>query len=78
MTEDQLKEVSIHSGVLETPSDFLHPDFRTACEDLIPSPGEVEPKHCMVAVITKTRNHPQRPKTTQNDPQRPKTTHNEP
>ena len=58
VTEDQLKEVASHSGVLQTPSDFLHPDFRKACEDLIPFPQEVEPKHCMDAFLYLKNNFP--------------------
>lgn len=58
MTEDQLKEVATHSGVLQTPSDFLHPDFQKACEDLIPCPEEVEPKHCMDAFLYLKNNFP--------------------
>ena len=58
VTEDQLKEVSLQSGVLETPSDFLHLDFRKACEELIPSPEEVEPKHCMDAFLYLKNNFP--------------------
>lgn len=56
VTEDRVKEVSLNSGVLEAPSNFLHPDFRKACEDLIPSPEEVEPKHCMDALLYSKNN----------------------
>ena len=58
MTEDQLKEVASHSGVLQTSSVFLHPDFWKACEDLIPSPEEVEPKHCMDTFLYLKNNFP--------------------
>jgi hypothetical protein len=35
LTDDQLKEVALHSGVLEVEEDFLDAEFRKKCEFLI-------------------------------------------
>ena len=51
VTEEQLKEVAQHSGVLEIDDDFLEPEFRTKCCRIIPMPVEqhVEPAECTEA-----------------------------
>ena len=51
VTEEQLKEVAQHSGVLEIDDDFLEPEFRTKCCRIIPMPVEqhVEPAECAEA-----------------------------
>ena len=51
VSEEQLEEVAKYSEVLETGSDFLKEDLRTACENLIPFPERTEPGECMDAFV---------------------------
>ena len=44
VTKDQLAEVANISGVLDIAEDFLSPEFRAMCEQIIPVPSEVEPE----------------------------------
>lgn len=48
VTEEQLKEVAQHSGVLEIDDDFIEHEFRIKCGSIIPMPVEqhVEPAEC--------------------------------
>ncbi|XP_028412126.1 uncharacterized protein LOC114534852 [Dendronephthya gigantea] len=46
VTEEELKAVAIHSGVLEVPTDFLENEFRAECERVLPYPDRVEPSEC--------------------------------
>ena len=43
ITEQELQEVAEQSGVLQLDDDFLSPDFRAACLQIIPYPVLVEP-----------------------------------
>ena len=36
MTEEQLREVAMESGVLDVDDDFLDADFRAKCEQIMP------------------------------------------
>ena len=58
VTEDELKEVAHNSGVLETESDFLDPEFRKKCEDIIPSPQDVELQEFVDAYLYLNHNFP--------------------
>ncbi len=40
MSEEELKQVAIHSGVLEVGTDFLEDEFRAECERVLPYPGK--------------------------------------
>ena len=51
VTDDQLKEVALHSGVLEVEEDFLDAEFRKKCEEIIPYPEKVEPSDCKYAFL---------------------------
>lgn len=51
VTQDQLKEVALHSGVLEVEEDFLDTEFRSKCEEIIPYPDKVEPSDCKNAFL---------------------------
>ena len=42
VSEGQLEEVAIESGVLSINDDFLEPEFRQACEEVIPTPADVD------------------------------------
>lgn len=56
LTDDQLQEAAIVSGVLDVPDDFLEPDFRRECERISPNPDETEPKNFSHAYINLKRN----------------------
>lgn len=51
VTEEQLKEVAQHSGVLEIDDDFTESEFRTKCGRIILMPVEhhVDPAECTEA-----------------------------
>ena len=51
VSEDQLKEVATESGVLDVNDDFLTPQFRQACERVIPTPADVDPRDVQNAFI---------------------------
>jgi hypothetical protein len=51
VTDDQLKEVALHSGVLEVEEDFLDAEFRKKCEEIIPYPQKFEPSDCKCAFL---------------------------
>ena len=58
MTEEQLQEVAIQSGVLGIEEDYLEPDFRNRCEQLIPNPKDIDSKECANSyVYLKTNFH---------------------
>jgi hypothetical protein len=46
-----LQEVAEQSGVLELDDDFLSPEFRAACLQIIPYPELVEPSECSDAFV---------------------------
>ena len=46
VTEVELKEAALHSGVLQVEEDFLEATFRTKCEEIIPYPDQVQPNEC--------------------------------
>ena len=50
-SEDQLKEVATESGVLEVNDDFLTRQFRQACQRVIPTPANVDPRDVQNAII---------------------------
>ena len=56
LTEAELHEAAIQSGVLDTDDDFLDEVFREECERIIPNPEELEPKDCSKAFIYLKRN----------------------
>lgn len=43
VTEEQLQEVAIESGVLSIPDDFLTLEFREECEQIIPDNDTIKP-----------------------------------
>ncbi len=51
MSEEELKQVAIHSGVLEVGTDFLEDEFRAECERVLPFPEKVEPSECRDAFL---------------------------
>ena len=51
ISEGQLEEVANESGVLSVNNDFLEPQFRQACEDVIPTPADVECRDVQNAFI---------------------------
>lgn len=51
LTDDQLEEAAIVSGVLEIDDDFLEPEFRREGERIIPNSSETEPKNCAAAFM---------------------------
>ena len=51
ISEEQLQEAVVHSGVLDVRDYFLEPDFRAECERLIPNVDEVEAKDCRQAFL---------------------------
>ena len=56
LTEAELHEAAIQSGVLHTDDDFLDEVFRKECERIIPHSEELEPKDCSKAFIYLKRN----------------------
>ena len=46
VSEEELKDAAIHSGVLEVSADFLEPEFRAECERVLPYPDKVVPSEC--------------------------------
>lgn len=50
MTDEDLHEVAIQSGVLDVPDDFLSREFRDECERII-SVTNLTPKDCKDAFI---------------------------
>ena len=51
VTDDQLKEVALHSGVFEVEEDFLDAEFRKKREEIIPYPEKVESSDCKDAFL---------------------------
>ena len=51
VTNEQLEEVSELSGVLDIPDDYLEPEFRARCEEIIDKPEDLEPKECINAFL---------------------------
>lgn len=51
VTEDELKEAALHSGVLSVEDDFLDATFRSKCEEIIPYPNQVQPNECKDAFL---------------------------
>lgn len=51
VTEEQLRDVAQHSGVLEIDDDYIESEFRAKCARIIPMPVEchVEPAECAEA-----------------------------
>ncbi|XP_020917211.1 uncharacterized protein LOC110254544 [Exaiptasia diaphana] len=58
VTVDQLKEVAEFSGVLEVEDNFLDPEFRLKCNELVPNVEEIEPKDCRKAYLHLKKNFP--------------------
>lgn len=50
VSEEQLKQVATHAGVLEI-DDFLDARFRRECERLIPKTEEIRPEDCVDAFL---------------------------
>ena len=55
VSEEELQQVAINSGVLEVETDYLDKDFRTECERVLPYPSKVEPKECRAAFFVSER-----------------------
>lgn len=51
VSEDQLKEVAEHSGVLNVNDDFLEPAFRLECERWVPDTNEIDPQNFKTAYL---------------------------
>ena len=51
VTEEQLREVASHAGVLEVEDNFLDARFRRECEHLIPNTEKIEPEDCVAAFL---------------------------
>lgn len=51
VTEEQLREVANHAGVLEVEDNFLDARFRRECERLIPNTEKIEPEDCVAAFL---------------------------
>ena len=51
VTEEQLHEVAIESGVLNIAEDFLTPEFREKCEQIMPDKESVKPDECKDAFL---------------------------
>jgi hypothetical protein len=51
ISEAQPEEVANESGVLIVNDDFLEPQFRRACEDVIPTPAGVDSRDVQNAFI---------------------------
>lgn len=52
VTEEQLEEVAQLSDVLACHDDFLSPDLRAKCEQIIPDPLALDVSDCAHASIT--------------------------
>jgi len=48
---EQLQKVAEYSGVLEEEDDFLEPEFRLKCQQIIPNVKEVQGKDCRKAYL---------------------------
>lgn len=51
VTEEQLKEAAILSGVLTVRDDFLKPEVRAECERVLPDSKMIRPYECRDAYI---------------------------
>lgn len=51
VTEEQLKEAAILSGVLTVRDDFLKPEVRAECEHVLPDSKTIRPYECRDAYI---------------------------
>ena len=51
VSEEQLEEAANESGVLSGNDDFLEPEFRQACERLIPKLEDIDPRDVQNAFI---------------------------
>lgn len=51
VSEDDLQEAAVLSGVLEVANDFIDPAFKQRCENVIPNPMEILPEDCSTAYI---------------------------
>ncbi len=51
MTEEQLEEITSHSGVLSAPAHYLEAYFRQLCQQFIAKPEETEPSECVDAYL---------------------------
>jgi len=50
VTDHELQEIAVLSGVLDCPDDFLSTEFRNECERII-SVADLKPKDCKDAFI---------------------------
>ncbi len=50
VTDDQLEEVAIESGVLNVPDDYLTPEFREECERIV-DVKHLQPSDCKEAFL---------------------------
>ena len=51
ITEEEIKEAALHSGVLQVEEEFLDATFRTRCEEIIPYFDQVQPNECQEAFL---------------------------
>ena len=51
MSENELQEAAIQSGVLEVADDFIDAALRQRCVNVIPNPTEILPEECCTAYI---------------------------
>ena len=51
MSENELQEAAIQSGVLDAADDFIDLALRRRCENVIPNPTEILPEDCCTAYI---------------------------
>ena len=49
MSENELQEAAIQSGVLDVADDFIDLALRQRCENVIPNPTEILPEDCCTA-----------------------------
>lgn len=55
VTDDQLKEAAVQSGILTVDDDFLAPEFRAECERIIDT-DHLKPADCKEALLFLKRN----------------------
>jgi hypothetical protein len=59
VTEQQLEEVANHSQIFEIEDDYLEPEFRERCEEIIPHPERIVPENCVNSFLYLKDNMPE-------------------